>query len=64
MQKHIAFITWFGNSFRLDREALRAKASAAVSHDNLFHSVLGLMEIRTSVYNRKLDIFSREEQRD
>lgn len=64
VQKHIAFITWFGNSFRLDREALRAKASAAVSHDNLFHSVLGLMEIRTSVYNRKLDIFSREEQRD
>ena len=58
VQKHIAFITWFGKSFRLDRQILRKRADERVSHDYLFHSVLGLMEVETSVYNRKLDIFT------
>jgi len=58
VQKHIAFITWFGESFRLNRQILRKRAGEPVSHDNLFHSVLGLMEVETSVYNRKLDIFN------
>ena len=30
----------------------------AILRDNLFHSVLGLMKVKTSVYNAGLDIFS------
>lgn len=29
-----------------------------MSHDNIYHSVLGLMGVKTSVYNRSLDMFS------
>lgn len=56
-QKHIAFITWFGPGFPVDRQALRARASQTVSQDDLFHSVLGLLGVRTSVYDPALDIF-------
>lgn len=62
VQKHIAFITWFGKSFRLDRKILQNKEDEHVSHDNLFHTVLGLMEIETSVYDSKLDIFNTGNQ--
>ena len=29
-----------------------------VSHDNLFHSVLGLMNVTTRVYDPSLDLFA------
>ncbi|MGE5663728.1 MAG: phosphoethanolamine transferase, partial [Deltaproteobacteria bacterium] len=57
-QKHVAALMWFGKSFDIDKEALRAKAHLPFSHDHLFHTILGLMEVRTSVYNRKLDILN------
>lgn len=57
-QKHVAAVMWFGDSFGVDRKALRAKAGLPFSHDNLFHTVLGMMEIRTSVYDRSLDILN------
>jgi lipid A ethanolaminephosphotransferase len=37
-------------------EGLKEKASAALSHDNLFHSVLGLLGVSTQVYEMDLDI--------
>jgi lipid A ethanolaminephosphotransferase len=55
-QKHVASIFWFGDNFRINKQAIRAKAPERLSHDNLFHSVLGLLEIETAVYNPKLDI--------
>lgn len=56
-QKHIGAIMWFGDSFDdIDRKALRAKSAKEYSHDNLFHTILGLMEIKTSVYDKKKDI--------
>lgn len=36
----------------------RQARTAGYSQDNLFHSVLGLMKVKTSVYNAGLDIFS------
>jgi lipid A ethanolaminephosphotransferase len=38
-------------------DCLRARADQALSHDNLFHSVLGLMDVRTQVYQPALDLF-------
>jgi lipid A ethanolaminephosphotransferase len=57
-QKHVAAVMWFGNTFKLDREALRAKSQGSFSHDNLFHTILGMMEVQTSVYNKSLDILN------
>ncbi len=55
-QKHVASVMWFGEHFKIDRQAIRAKAAERFSHDNLFHTVLGLLEIESAIYNPDLDI--------
>ena len=39
----------------LDQGCLRDRAAEPASHDNLFHSVLGLMDIRTTARDASLD---------
>lgn len=62
-QKHIPFILWlskgFSDSFGLDGECIKQQRNAAYSHDNLFHSVLGMLDIKTSAYEADFDIFSK-----
>jgi lipid A ethanolaminephosphotransferase len=41
----------------VDLACVRGKSNHAFSHDNLFHSVLGLMDVRTSAYHPSSDIF-------
>ena len=61
-QKHIPFILWFSNTFleenHLSKNCLQKKVNDRLSHDNLFHSVLGLMGIKTEMYDKELDIFA------
>ncbi|MDO9041147.1 MAG: phosphoethanolamine--lipid A transferase [Desulfocapsaceae bacterium] len=61
-QKHIPFILWLGDAFlkgnHIDKSCLQKKVDEKLSHDNLFPSVLGLMGIRTAMYNKELDIFA------
>jgi lipid A ethanolaminephosphotransferase len=38
---------------------LKEHSTDAVSQDNLFHSVLGAMQVRTKEYDAKLDLFAR-----
>ena len=57
-QKHIAAIMWFGDNFKIDKKSLHAKSSKKFSQDNLFHTILGLMEVNTSVYNKNMDIIN------
>lgn len=57
-QKHIAAILWFGSGFLIDKTILRGEASQEFSHDNLFHTLLGSMEIHTEEYNPTLDLLS------
>ena len=60
-QTWIPTIFWFDNRFnKIDREALRQKLADNYSHDNLFHTILGLMKINTAVYNRDLDMINSE----
>lgn len=61
-QKNSALIVWMGESNKDDSnlENLRKRSKTTVSHDNLFHSVLGLMEVQTSIYNSQMDIFSSD----
>ena len=58
VQKHVPAIMWFGESFKIDTASLKAKADLPFSHDHLFHTILGMMEIETEVYDRRLDIIN------
>lgn len=56
-QVHVPAILWFGSNFdELDREALERKRGQRFTHDHLFHTVLGLLEIETGAYKPELDI--------
>jgi len=57
-QTHVGALLWFGKGFETREEVqkLRTNAENAYSHDNLFHTLLGLMRIETSVYDKTKDI--------
>jgi lipid A ethanolaminephosphotransferase len=60
VQKHVPMVVWVSHQLRdgdVDLACLRGKQHQALSHDNLFHSVLGLMDVRTTEYRRSHDIF-------
>ena len=61
-QKHVPMLLWLSPSyqqvFAVDTACLAARTERPVSHDNLFHSVLGLLDIKTKLYDAKLDIFA------
>jgi lipid A ethanolaminephosphotransferase len=54
-------ISWVSSGFAaaegVSRRCLLAKAGEPLSHDNLFHSVLGLLDVQTQVYKPGRDIF-------
>lgn len=62
VQKKIPWITWLSPTFadrtNLSVQCLRERQSTPLSHDNLFHSVLGLMQVRTSAYVLGADAYS------
>jgi lipid A ethanolaminephosphotransferase len=60
VQTHVPMLVWMsrGMAGDLDEQCLRAKSKAAWSHDNLFHSVLGLLDVQTSAYSASHDIFN------
>lgn len=61
-QTRVPFIFWASPGFYHDRglvkECLSDVKSSAFSHDNIFHSLLGLVDIQTKYYQPKLDIFA------
>jgi lipid A ethanolaminephosphotransferase len=61
-QTHVPFVLWMSPAFRsdvgVDEACMRARAAQPVSHDDLFHTLLGVFDVRTSVYDPKLDIFA------
>ncbi len=62
VQKHVPWITWLSPGFeqrnKLTTACLQQRIDAPISHDNYFHSVLGLMNVQTSVYKPELDIYA------
>lgn len=66
-QTTVPMITWLSPGFeqlsRVSTRCLQANRDQPLSHDNLFHSVLGLMAVKTSAYERERDFFSACEGR-
>lgn len=61
-QTRVPFMLWmsegFSSRFRIDRNCLNARRDQPFSHDNIFHSVLGLLNVNTAVLNPRLNLFS------
>ena len=59
-QTHVPMVLWLSPEFRqaagLREDCLRQRAAQPASHDNLFHTVLGLMGVGTSVYESGMDL--------
>jgi lipid A ethanolaminephosphotransferase len=62
VQKHVPWISWFANDFigrhNLDTDCMANRSSKKLTHDNYFHTVLGLMDIQTEVYKSDLDAYA------
>ncbi|MEC6814570.1 phosphoethanolamine--lipid A transferase [Photobacterium toruni] len=63
-QTTVPLILWLSPAYQqsqhINRQCLQREAAAGgYSQDNLFHSLLGMMDIKTTVYDPKLDIFSQ-----
>lgn len=62
VQKRVPWITWLSPAFQqrgaIDRACLLQQQDRRVSHDNYFHSVIGLLDVRTEVYDPRLDLYA------
>lgn len=62
-QTHIPMIFWANAGFYqakgLDEQCLKQKSTETYSHDNLFSSMLGIMDVETSEYKAEQDIFAQ-----
>ena len=60
VQKHVPWISWFSPQFErqsgVATACLKAKADERLSHDDYFHSALGLLNVQTRVYEAARDI--------
>lgn len=56
-QKEVPLIMWFGGNMEKETNyvLLRKKINEPLSHDNVFHTILGMMEIKSSAYDPSLD---------
>ncbi len=61
VQKHVPMVLWLSPQMEqrrgLNTACMQGQRNAALSHDNLFHSVLGLLDIQTDVYRADRDMF-------
>jgi len=56
-QKHVGAMAWFSKDFKGANIAkLKANKDKEYSQDNLFSTILGLLDIKTEVYNKNMDI--------
>jgi lipid A ethanolaminephosphotransferase len=56
-QTQVASILWFDDKFsqEVNIKKLKNSSNKTLSHDGFFHTLLGLMNVRTDLYNKKLD---------
>ncbi|MEK1886936.1 MAG: phosphoethanolamine--lipid A transferase [Phyllobacterium sp.] len=59
-QTHVPFVLWLGADAKsqIDANCLSVEALKQQSHDNLFHTVLGMMHVETVVHDAAVDTLS------
>ncbi len=61
-QIHVPMLVWLSKPMQRQRSwnisCLRDQSNKALSHDNLFHSMLGLTQVSTGLAKPELDLFS------
>ena len=59
-QTQVPMVMWLSPSFadsrHIDLACLRTRATQRATHDNLFHTMLGLLDVQTRVYEPALDL--------
>lgn len=59
VQKQVPMALWlsagYAQSFAMDTGCLAANRQQPLSHDHLFHSVLGMLDVRTDIYDASHD---------
>ncbi len=63
VQKHVPWITWLSPAMQARTQLAtsclqRDLAERRITHDNYFHSVLGLLDVKTGAYNPELDMYA------
>ncbi|HYD16992.1 MAG TPA: phosphoethanolamine--lipid A transferase [Patescibacteria group bacterium] len=61
-QKHVPLIAWFSPSFlqkaNLSKRCIARDADREFSHDNIYHTLLGIAGVRTKAYAPDMDLFA------
>lgn len=61
-QKHVPMVMWLSSHYQqatgLDPGCLDQRRTRDYSHDDLFHTVIGMMGVTTSIYQPELDILA------
>ncbi len=61
-QTHVPMLTWLSSAMQkrsgVRVDCLQKNAAAPLSHDNVFHAMLGLLDLQTQVYQPGLDWFA------
>ncbi len=62
VQRKVPFVMWlspaFQRDFQVNAGCMKQQAVRPASHDNLFHSLLGVLDVQTSVYEAGMDLFA------
>jgi len=62
-QKEVPMVMWLSSGMArasaLDTACLRRRAAEPATHDHLFHTVLGLLDVKTAVYEPEWDLADR-----
>ena len=61
-QTSVPMLMWFSEGFRqtgaIDVDCLQRRAAKPASHDHLFHTLLALLDVRTTLYEQDWDLLS------
>ena len=61
-QTHVPMLSWISDAMRdrlgLRTDCLQARSADPLTHDNLFHAMLGLLDVQTRLYRSELDWFA------
>jgi lipid A ethanolaminephosphotransferase len=57
-QTHVPRILWLGSKLAQTKKELKKNLNNDYSHDNIFHSILDILDIETKIKDKNLSIFN------